>query len=149
MGAQGGGEGKTVHILVEEEAEIRTDWLRIGKQKGLAVMTYPNAEWFLDDLAHGCFHGDERFYLDQDMDGVRGVGLRLSRIIKERWSDAYTCLVTAYPKALFRRELREGAVDDVFGKYPSPFDNPAFTEIERRYEQEVWVPILNTIGVAN
>lgn len=135
-------ESNITHVLVEEEKVIRDKWLRIAAEKNIALMTYPDAEWFLDDLSKGVFRGGERFYLDQDFGQVRGVGLRLSQQIKSVFPQAYTCLVTAYPKLMFRRELIEGLVNDVSGKYPSPFDNPSFTEFENKYERDVWLPLL-------
>ena len=137
------------YVLVEEERAIRDEWLRISRAKGISLMTYPDAEWFLDDVACDVFRGRERFYLDQDFGSVRGVGLKLSRRIKARWPNAYTALVTAYPKFMFRRELLEGAVDDVFGKYPSPFDNPKFTAFEEKYERGVWVPLMGALTGIN
>ncbi|MBY0472099.1 hypothetical protein K2X30_13110 [bacterium] len=43
---------------------------------------------------------------------------------------------------MFIRELSEGWVNDVFGKYPSPFDNPTYTELEEQYDRNVWAPLL-------
>ena len=130
------------YVLVEEEKAKREKWLRIAAEKNLHLMTYPDADWFLSDLAKGVFRGNERFYLDQDFGQERGVGLRLSQKIKSRWHQAYTCLVTAYPKLMFRRELIQGLVSDVSGKYPSPFDDPSFTAFEEKYEREVWTPFV-------
>ncbi|MGK5083505.1 hypothetical protein WDW37_09385 [Bdellovibrionota bacterium FG-1] len=137
------------YVLVEEEQAIRDEWLRISRAKGISLMTYPDAEWFLDDIGRDVFRGHERFYLDQDFGSVRGVGLQLSRRIKALWPNAYTALVTAYPKFMFRRELLEGAVNEVFGKYPSPFDNPKFTAFEENYERGVWVPLIGTMNGFN
>ena len=134
------------YVLVEEEQAIRDEWLRISRAKGISLMTYPDAEWFLDDLELEVFHGHERFFLDQDFGSVRGVGLQLSRRIKTRWPNAYTALVTGYPKLMFRRELLAGVVNDVFGKHPSPFENQQFTAFEEKYERDVWAPLL---GVSN
>lgn len=135
-------EKGTTHVLVEEEEMIRKEWLRIAKAKGLPLMTYHSSEAFLDDLRSGVFRGDDRFYLDQDMHGVRGVGVKLARELRCRWPEAFISLVTAYPKLLFRRELAQGVVTEVYGKFPSPFDNPPYTEFEERYEREVWMPLL-------
>ena len=88
-------------------------------------------------------------FLDQDFGEIRGAGLRLARAIKERWPEAYTSLVTAYPKFLFRRELRAGTLNDVFGKYPAPFNNPHFTAFEEEYEREVWVPLTSSLHGCN
>ena len=137
------------HILVEEEKSIREEWLRIANEKNLFLMTYPDPEWFLNDLRLGVFRSQDRFYLDQDFGEVRGVGLRLSGVIKARWPDAYTCLVTGYPRFMFYRELRKGAVNDVFGKYPAPFKNPRFMTFEEEYERDVWVPLTGTFQGCN
>ena len=42
-----------IYVLVEEEAAIRTEWLKIAKTKGLALMTYPDPHWLLADIANG------------------------------------------------------------------------------------------------
>lgn len=136
-------------VLVEEEKAIRDEWLRIASTKNLFLMTYPDAEWFLNDMRNGVFSGREKFFLDQDFGEVRGVGLRLARIIKAQWPNAYASLVTAYPKFLFRREIAAGLLNDAFGKYPAPFENPAFTTWEQQYEQEIWVPLTSSLHGCN
>ncbi|MGK5084524.1 hypothetical protein WDW37_14610 [Bdellovibrionota bacterium FG-1] len=129
---------RVTYVLVEEDTIIHDDWLRIADAKGISLMTYPDAEWFLDDMRADVFRGNEKFYLDQDFGFTRGVGLRLSRQIKARWPHAYTALVTGYPKLLFRDELAVGWINDVFGKYPSPFDNPKITAIEEASNREIF-----------
>ena len=138
-----------MHVLVEEEEAIRKKWLQIACAKDIPLMTYPDAEWFLSDLAKGLVRSQDRYYLDQDFGSTRGVGVRLAREIKAVWPEAYTCLVTAYPRFLFRREIAQKIVDDVFGKYPAPFDNPAFTQFEEKYEREIWSPHLSGFGGCN
>ena len=142
------GESLT-YVLVEEEKVIRDKWMHIAHAKGISLMTYPDPDWFLHDLRHDVFRGRERFYLDQDFGSVRGVGLQLSRLIKTKWPEAYTSLVTGYPGFMFRSELREGMVNDVFGKYPWPFDNAQVATIEERNEREVWAPIMSPFGGSN
>lgn len=137
---------RVTYVLVEEEATIRQEWLKIAASKDILLMTYPDPEWFLSDLGQGRFREQDRFYLDQDFGEVRGVGIHLARAIKNRWSEAYACLVTAYPKFLFRHELAAGVINDVFGKYPSPFDKPEFTAFEQEYERKIWVPLLGGTG---
>lgn len=142
-------EQSPMYVLVEEEVDICNEWLRISLAKDIHLMTYPDPDWFLRDLKNGIFLGNERFYLDQDFGQTRGVGIKLSRLIKSKFPNAYTSLVTAYPRVLFRRELHEGVVNDVFGKYPSPFNNPAYTAIEKMHEREVWGPFIHGFPVGN
>lgn len=135
-----------IYVLVEEEAAIRTEWLKIAKTKGLALMTYPDPHWLLADIANGALRGNERFYLDHDMHGVRGVGVALADVLKKQWPYAFTALVTAYPKSMFRDELARGLLNDVFGKFPAPFENQAFTAWEKRNERDVWTPMFARLG---
>lgn len=103
MKTVGTAQKKPAYVLVEEEKAIREEWLRIALEKDILLLTYPDPNWFLADLRKGVFRGRERFYLDQDFGNERGVGMRLSREIKQNLPDAYTSLVTAYPK--MRRKL--------------------------------------------
>ena len=136
-------QARTTYVLVEEEKAIRDEWLRISDAKNILLMTYPDGNWFLSDLLRGIFRGDERFYLDQDFGKERGVGMRLSSEIKRIFPGAYTSLVTAYPRFMFHKEIAAGQVNDVFGKYPSPFDNPPHTEFEEKFNRQVWHGLLS------
>lgn len=129
---------RTSYVLVEEHQYIRDDWTRIAADKKLSLKTYADERDFLAALASNVFAGPERFYLDQDFGRERGVGVRMARAIRRRWPKASVFLVTAYPKLLFRRELAEGLIDDVFDKYPMPFGTPEQVVRDEAFKLKFW-----------
>jgi FixJ family two-component response regulator len=127
---------QAVHVLVEEELEVRDHWAKIAKEKKLALFSFSSASAFLTSL---CFwNAQTTFYLDQDMHGVRGQGVELAKIVRAILPTAKIYLITAYPKSLFIEELHDGVLNDVFGKYPEPFDRPEYTRLEREYQTQFW-----------
>lgn len=126
------------YILVEEEEDIRKGWLQISSKKDLNLFVYKSPEEFVKDLANGIFRATDLFYLDQDFGSRRGVGVTLAKIVRGKYPNACINLVTNYPKIIFRKEIREGLITDVYGKYPAPFENPAWGIFERNFETNNW-----------
>ena len=133
------------YVLVEEEAMIRRFWTEKAKHLGLSLSSFGTPEEFLFALEVEKFTGIELFYLDQDFGDRRAVGSRLARIIRDRWPDSEIRLITAYPRAFFRDELKSGLLTDVCGKYPAPFENPEYTLFENAFEKIFWAPFIDVL----
>ena len=108
-------------VLVEEENLIRWKWEQVAIQLGLPLTTYAGWEEFLRDLSQ--FTESTKFFLDQDMYGVRKVGSKVARAIRANpaTKDAYICLVTSYSPSNFREDVQAGVISEVRGKFPYPF----------------------------
>lgn len=121
-----------VTVLVEEEERVRRYWREFFRERAMPLEVFESpADFKMNFWRRGW---KIRFFLDQDIGEERGAGVELARFVRLWPERISTALVTAYPPALFGRELAVGVLDAVYSKYPVDIFGEHFFEMRMRRE---------------
>lgn len=121
-----------VTVLVEEEERVRQYWREFFRERAMPLEVFASAGEFKATFWRSGWK--LRFFFDQDIGEERGAGVELARFVRLWPERISTALVTAYPSALFGRELASGILDAVYSKYPAELFGERFFEMRMRRE---------------